>query len=717
MAISDKITSMTNHLTADYDAIESVVGEVTVNKNIENIAPLLDNLWEELPHTTGSGTELTINDTRAGKMKVQPMGNTSQTQKTGKNLLSLPISSSSQFGITVTKNSDGTLTVNGTATADAAVIFNTTVTLAAGTYTLSGCPSGGSSSTYNLNLDQLSTMRDNGSGVTFTLNAERTSTAYVSVKSGVTLNNAIFKPMIVSGSTSGDFEPYTGKKATPNPDNPEQVHIVSGNNTIITTGKNQIGLKSLSSTIISGLTCSVDGDVLTINGTATAKADIQKMLFNLTANTSKTLKFYLESGTFTAGNIGIHLNENEESGQVSFIQIPYDTASLKSTKTISLTNVNYVWVYATSGSVFNNAKFKIMLSDDVNDDYEPYQSTSYPINLPVENIFNELATQNQKTGITISTDRRSVVVDFSAGNDMYFFISKDFESPTAKTYTISFEVSGIASGEQPRFNLWGGGTYFTLKNGRNVCVIPSGTTLNQNAILWDDQARTQYPVSSVLTFTNFMIVDGEYTEQTMPSYTPYGTTPIWLGEISTYKDGFFKAVTGNSIYDNLDSATKETLDYGEWYLKHEIGKVVLNGSEYWIDEGGGAPYALNLDNFYKNNSMSTVMSNYYYGTYWDANWNNYSYLVSANTAASNIDRVKFKNVDISSLADWKTWLGTHNTTIYYIQKTPTYTKITDSTLLTQLENVWRANSYKGTTNIIQINNDLPFELSITALEG
>ena len=238
MAISDKITSMTNHLTADYDAIESVVGEVTVNKNIENIAPLLDNLWEELPHTTGSGTELTINDTRAGKMKVQLMGNTSQTQKTGKNLLNIQTSSSSQFGITVTKNSDGTLTVNGTATADAAVIFNTTVTLAAGTYTLSGCPSGGSSSTYNLNLDQLSTMRDNGSGVTFTLNSERTSTAYVSVKSGVTMNNVIFKPMIVSGSTSGDFEPYTGKKTTPNPDNPEQVHTCSGDNEVVVTGKN-----------------------------------------------------------------------------------------------------------------------------------------------------------------------------------------------------------------------------------------------------------------------------------------------------------------------------------------------------------------------------------------------------------------------------------------------------------------------------------------------
>jgi hypothetical protein len=143
-------------------------------------------------------------------------------------------------------------------------------------------------------------------------------------------------------------------------------------NQFTTTGKNQIGLKNLASTSRNGLTFSIENDILTINGTASAKVDFQELLFNLTQNTTKTLRFYLISGTFTTGNIGIHLNKFEDTEQVSFMQIPYSTADLKLTKTIDLTNVNYVWVYATSGSTFNNAKFKLMLSDNANDDYEPY---------------------------------------------------------------------------------------------------------------------------------------------------------------------------------------------------------------------------------------------------------------------------------------------------------------------------------------------------------
>ena len=70
----------------------------------------------------------------------------------------------------------------------------------------------------------------------------------------------------------------------------------------------------------------------------------------------------------------------------------------------------------------------------------------------------------------------------------------------------------------------------------------------------------------------------------------------------------------------------------------------------------------------------------------------------------------------NDLSAFKTWLGNHNTIIYYTAKTPTYTQIT-GTLKDELEAVWRANSYKGTTNISQVNNDLPFNLSVTALAG
>ncbi len=55
-------------------------------------------------------------------------------------------------------------------------------------------------------------------------------------------------------------------------------------------------------------------------------------------------------------------------------------------------------------------------------------------------------------------------------------------------------------------------------------------------------------------------------------------------------------------------------------------------------------------------------------------------------------------------------------TVYYGTDTPTYTKIT-GTLAEQLEYVYQLlKSYKGVTNISQVNNDLPFELDVQAIE-
>jgi len=121
-------------------------------------------------------------------------------------------------------------------------------------------------------------------------------------------------------------------------------------------------------------------------------------------------------------------------------------------------------------------------------------------------------------GYTMINDNKGIIVNMSTSNDRYFFISNTFESPLSKTYTLAFEVSGMVDTSIP-FTLWGGGTIFNLKNGRNVCVLPQDTVLNLNQILWDDQNPSSR--NSILTFTNFMLVEGEYTEETMPDYEPY----------------------------------------------------------------------------------------------------------------------------------------------------------------------------------------------------
>ena len=71
---------------------------------------------------------------------------------------------------------------------------------------------------------------------------------------------------------------------------------------------------------------------------------------------------------------------------------------------------------------------------------------------------------------------------------------------------------------------------------------------------------------------------------------------------------------------------------------------------------------------------------------------------------------------ISSLANFKTWLSTHNTIVYYVLETEQDILITDSTLISQLNALYNAKSYDDTTNIMQENNNLSFILDIKTLK-
>jgi hypothetical protein len=109
----------------------------------------------------------------------------------------------------------------------------------------------------------------------------------------------------------------------------------------------------------------------------------------------------------------------------------------------------------------------------------------------------------------------------------------------------------------------------------------------------------------------------------------------------------------------------------KWYLEKNIGKVVLNGSENWyiynktyrINNFGAKPFS----SFSTDNVLA--YSNYFKwlngnsGTFVDgAMW----YVLSGDELCLQKDQ----NPTSTTLASFKTWLSTHNTTIYYVQATP-----------------------------------------------
>lgn len=125
------------------------------------------------------------------------------------NLLNVSNTDKTINGVTFTKNSDGTITVNGTATATTIynLLENSSLTLEKGTYILSGCPNGGSDSTYKLDIPVGSYPTDYGADAKVIVNEETTyNSMRIVIYSGTTLNDLVFKPML--SKKMADYVPY-----------------------------------------------------------------------------------------------------------------------------------------------------------------------------------------------------------------------------------------------------------------------------------------------------------------------------------------------------------------------------------------------------------------------------------------------------------------------------------------------------------------------------
>lgn len=139
-----------------------------------------------------------------------------------RNLIPYPYARTTQTisGVTLTDNGDGSITVNGTATANVWYPISTrtasTIYATKGTYYLSGCPSGGSGNKYWLQCDvyngtkQIAGFYDAGNGKTQDLSAYDITTISVNihVNSGTTVDNLTFRPLLVNMDDISSYEPY-----------------------------------------------------------------------------------------------------------------------------------------------------------------------------------------------------------------------------------------------------------------------------------------------------------------------------------------------------------------------------------------------------------------------------------------------------------------------------------------------------------------------------
>lgn len=236
----------------------------------------------------------------------------------------------------------------------------------------------------------------------------------------------------------------------------------------------------------------------------------------------------------------------------------------------------------------------------------------------------------------------------------------------------------------------------------NVFYTNAGTgTFTYGNIV--NMPNPDFPQEVVNTSGNVSVkVSGENIseEQTVTIPLPTG---MEICKIGTYQDKLLK-------------------QNGKWYKYSEIGKVVLNGSETYSKSYASsynAPYVFKTiinDIMSASSDDDKILS---YSKYFNGNYS-YNELIHSNAGTSGIAIAQNHTLAIchqdytydNNYNDFKNWLSTHNTTVYFALATPTYTEITDNNTIEALEEINNIYSYDGTTTINSENDPSPiFEAS------
>lgn len=173
---------------------------------------------------------------------------------------------------------------------------------------------------------------------------------------------------------------------------------------------------------------------------------------------------------------------------------------------------------------------------------------------------------------------------------------------------------------------------------------------------------------------------------------------IELCKVGDYEDILFKNEVGDENYN-------AELESGAWYKKSAIRKIVLDGTEDGFAIVAKGRFSLTLNDIlaYTDNGrhIDRILNDHFNCQ------TNYSNLYNGTTYQyQNLIYFCMLDNTIDSIAGFRAWLSSNNTTVYYVLEIPTYTKITDTTLISQLEALRKAKWFKGVNHWWTKTNNL-----------
>ena len=258
-------------------------------------------------------------------------------------------------------------------------------------------------------------------------------------------------------------------------------------------------------------------------------------------------------------------------------------------------------------------------------------------------------------------------------------------------------------------------------------LIPTGTG-NPNITLDVSIPAGTY----ILNSKKYLSVASVLTNKNGVSLKNFGSNYTNMSFTITEESALFSFNWGNpgntnpiildltSLIISEDGGDYEPYNDGKWYLKKNVGKVVLDGSENWVSYdqtiySGDWTYYITIPTIKKNfTGLYCLSNNFKYIDSTVIRLNTFS--AGGNTTAKNGNMIFSIGDTENKLNEFKIWLSTHNTEVYYPLEEPTYIPLND-TLQSQLTEIYKwVKAYQDQTNISQVNNDLPFVIKASAIK-
>ena len=449
------------------------------------------------------------------------------------------------------------------------------------------------------------------------------------------------------------------QSGTPTPDAPIPVQTTTGENDVEIVGKNLFsGFATLAtnSTFANG--------TLTMTHSATNTSND----FEVSPNTLYYLNWT------TGAQTRVYIREYDSSGtQLTNVTkyVPYGFTTTATTAFIR------VYFSPSTSESFPVSIKEIQLElGSTATDYEPYQGQTLPVNLGKNLLQPMTGLTNQGLTGTVNSDG-TITVTGTATNNYAFITDTTTQNIPAGTYMFSDGLVGQTYRCIARF------TY--TDNTYVECDLRSqgagrSVTLAQTAI------KCQIRLTNITSGTTYNITVKPQVElgSTATDYAPY-FTPIELCKIGTYQDKIYKSG-------------------GKWYVRKEVGKVVLDGTETgWNLSSGTNRYSFWRHNSSFSNALAQpyqkLCDNFVYDSGVFNSTASIPSLCENSIPTTPLFIFNTDGTQGTTIPQWQTWLSTHNTTVYYALATPTDTEITNSALIEQLEALGNSKLYVGANNI------------------